>query len=77
MTVCKPSSRAIARRTSIFPIEAGMNDCPPKPGSTLMISTRSICGRMSRNTSTEVAGLIDTPTFAPALRIISIHPLGL
>ena len=76
MTVCKPSSPAIARRAWIFPIEAGMNDCPPKPGSTLIISTRSISGRISRSTSTEVAGLIETPTFTPALRIISIHPRG-
>ena len=76
MIVCKPSSRAIARRASIFPIEAGMNDCPPKPGSTLITSTRSTSGRISRSTSTEVAGLIDTPAFAPALRIISMHPLG-
>ena len=43
-----------------------MNFCPPKPGSTLITSTKSSDGSRSRSTSTEVAGLIEMPARAPA-----------
>ena len=64
----------MARSSAIFCSESGMNACPPNPGSTLMINTMSTDDRMSRSTSTDVAGLIEMPTRAPTRRIAAMQP---
>src|SRR5712692_5598689 len=39
---------------------------PPKPGSTVITLTRTMYGRISRNISTDVAGLMATPASSPS-----------
>ncbi len=46
-----------------------MNDCPPKPGLTLIIHTRSISLMVSSNNETFVCGFIATPAFIPSALI--------
>ena len=62
---CRPSSRRMAARWWIFSMEKGINSCPPKPGFTLMIRTWCTMGRISRSTSTRVAGFTTTPGLMP------------
>ena len=49
----------------IFGIVSGMNDCPPKPGSTVMTRIWSKSSSRSNSPSTGVAGLTATPARAP------------
>ena len=47
---------------------SGMNDCPPKPGSTVITRIWSKSSRRSNSPSTGVAGLTATPARAPIAR---------
>ena len=60
-----------------FDSTSGMNFCPPKPGSTDMISRVSNSGRISRYGSSGVPGLTDRPALAPAARMSRATPTGL
>jgi len=59
---------ALAQRVILARV-AGMKLWPPKPGLTLISSTRSRSSRMTSRVVTGVAGLIDTPAFLPRLLI--------
>ena len=48
-----------------------MNDCPPKPGSTVMTITMSSNSRYGSRAESGVAGLIARPACRPAFRILS------
>ena len=54
-----------------------MNFCPPKPGSTVMISTISTRSTNGSTDSTGVFGFTPTPTFIPAFFICWISSRGL
>ena len=62
----EPSTAARARR--IFGSITSRNAWPPKPGSTVMISSMSSSESMSRYGSTGVAGRSAMPAFAPRAR---------
>ena len=51
---------------------SAMKDCPPKPGSTVITSTRSRSPSRSQIASAGVAGLIESPAFLPQDLIRSI-----
>ena len=62
---CPPVKVAIiAARRTILSVMVGMKLCPPKPGLTVITSTWSTYGRISRTVSSAVAGLSVTPGFA-------------
>src|SRR6478735_9069640 len=63
-----PRRRASAARAESFGIVSGMNDWPPKPGSTVMTSTWSNSSRCSKRGSAGVPGLTATPARAPIAR---------
>src|SRR5450432_2358238 len=60
-------SRERARRTLFA--EPAMNDCPPNPGFTVMISSRSSSAATSRTASIDVDGLSATPARHPTSRM--------
>lgn len=69
------ASAGCARRSAAtLAIMAGMNDWPPKPGSTVMTSTRSTAPASGNTASTGVPGLSATPTRMPRARMRSISP---
>ncbi len=60
------SSPKSVRALSIFLSIAGMNACPPKPGSTVRVRTRSMYSVTGSRTATSVAGVTETPACMPA-----------
>ena len=67
----KPSRRSArdAAREAHFSRQVGMNAWPPKPGSTVMTSTRSTKGKISYSEETGVEGTMAIPGFAPMERM--------
>jgi hypothetical protein len=53
----------------IFGIMLLMNFCPPNPGLTVIIRSRSTSGRISSTRARGVAGLMETPGLIPFSRI--------
>eukprot|EP00967_Tisochrysis_lutea_P141552 scaffold260208_cov28-Tisochrysis_lutea.AAC.2 len=54
------------RSAATLAIMSGMNDWPPKPGSTVITSAMSISERYGEMASTGVPGFTAMPTFIPA-----------
>src|SRR5262245_64184241 len=61
--------RASERTRAIFSAAWGMNACPPKPGLTDMIRTRSTRSSTASRVSTDVPGLSAIPALLPRERI--------
>ena len=53
-------------------IMGAINDCPPKPGSTVMTKTMSRSSKNGSTASTGVLGFRATAGFAPPARIARI-----
>src|SRR5260221_460506 len=62
-------SDADVRGSLILPNAEGMKACPPKPGLTDMISTRSIMSITYSMAEIGVPGLSETPAFLPSALI--------
>ncbi len=68
-TTSWPPRSIISRSARSFGSAAGMKLCPPKPGFTLITSTRSTSPITWRIDSSGVCGLSTTPAFFPSDRI--------
>ena len=60
-----------------FSSVSGINSCPPNPGSTLIINTKSILLRYGNSDDISVFGLIDIPTLYPSDLILLIVLLSM
>ena len=61
-----PTASSIRRARAIRSTLYSMKRCPPKPGFTLMIRSRSISRTISSTVDSEVAGLSVTPAMQPS-----------
>ena len=64
-----PDRSIISRASLSFERLVSMNCCPPKPGFTDMINTRSTSSRTSSSTVSGVDGLKTMPAFEPPVFI--------
>src|SRR5438034_3726274 len=63
----EPRAFNSSRARRILSFEAGMYDCPPKPGLTVMMSSRSRSATTSSTIESDVLGLRASPAIMPRL----------
>ena len=70
----RPFSAAQSLTYEIFGMHSAMKDCPPNPGWTVMMRTRSTRGRYSSSSVAGVSGFADMPAFIPLALISWMAP---
>ena len=70
----RPFSAAQSLTYEIFGMHSAMKDCPPNPGWTVMMRTRSTRGRYSSSSVAGVSGFTDMPAFIPLALISWMAP---